>query len=89
MTLCMSKNIEEYPIQVTLCRLKNIEEYPIQVTLYPLRSIARMDGGILSKSLPPDLNCHFFSTQILSTQICLHIDFEQKRHKLRKFSINC
>ena len=48
----MLKNIEEYPIQVTLCILKNIEEYPFQVTLYLLRSIARMDGGILSKSLP-------------------------------------
>ena len=48
----MLKNIEEYPIQVTPCILKNIEEYPFQVTLYLLRSIARMDGGILSKSLP-------------------------------------
>ena len=30
--------------------------------------------------------CHFFSTEIFSAQIFLHIDLEQKRHKLHFFS---
>ena len=57
--------------------LKNIEEYPIQVTLYLLRSIARMDGGILSKSLPHPLRleiCQKIYTTKFSGERILHTE---------------
>ena len=53
-----------------------------QANNQPLASAAltlAVASGALSRSKPHI--CHFFSTEIFSTHIFIHIDLEQKRHK--------
>ena len=51
---------------------------------YSSIKIFNMDGFVGRPHI-----CHYFSTKIFHTQIFLHTNLEQKRHKFRYNSINC